>query len=280
MGKNKKRQEKKFIDIKELIRSKNPRLLRWLPGFVILYLKRILHQKELNLFLSENIDKYNFDFCDATIKYFNIKVNFNGIENIPKSGPIILAMNHPLGGMDGVAFISSIQHHRKDIKYIVNDLLMNIKNLKDLFVGVNKHAKNDQKTHDNIDDLFLSDQAVCIFPSGLVSRRKKGKVRDLMWKKTFVLLGKKYNRSVVPIHIDGKLSNFFYGLSNFRKKIGIKANIEMLYLADEMYKQKNKEMTFTVGKPIDLNQLSNENPQLNDKQLAGLIYDKLYELEK
>ena len=59
-----------------------------------------------------------------------------------------------------------------------------------------------------------------------------------------------------------------------------KANIEMLYLADEMYKQKNKEMTFTVGKPIDLNQLSNENPQLNDKQLAGLIYDKLYELEK
>ncbi len=277
---SKKKKEKKFIDIKELIRSKNPKLLRWLPGFVILYLKRILHQKELNYFLSNNIEKYNFDFCHAAIDYFNIKINFNGVENIPKQGSVVLAMNHPLGGMDGVAFISAIQKHRSDIKFIVNDLLMNIDNLKGLFVGVNKHGKNDQRTHDNIDDLFLSEQAVCIFPAGLVSRKVNGKVRDLMWKKTFVLLGKKYNRDVIPIHIDGKLSNFFYRLSNLRKKMGIKANIEMLYLADEMYKQKNKEMTFTIGKPISLNQLSQENPKLNDKQLAGLIYKKLYELEQ
>ena len=280
ISKKKKKKEKKFIDIEELIRSKNPKLIRWLPRFVIWYLKKILHQDELNHFLSLNKHKYDFEFCKAVIDYFNIKIKIVGGENVPKTGPIILAMNHPLGAMDGVALISAIRNHRTDIKYIVNDILMNVDNMKGLFVGVNKHGKNDQRTHDNIDDLFLSDNAVCIFPSGLVSRKSKGKIRDLIWKKTFVVLGKKYNRSVVPIHIDGKLSNFFYRLSNFRKKIGIKANIEMLYLADEMFKQKNKEMTFTIGKPIDLNQLSEENPKLNDKQLAGLIYNKLYELEK
>ena len=131
----------KFIDIKKLIASKNPTLLKWLPRFIIRYLKRILHEDELNEFIANNKHKSNFEFCDSVIEYFKIDIEMIGIENIPKDGSIILAMNHPLGGMDGVAFISSIQNHRKDIKYIVNDLLMNVKNLKDLFVGVNKHGK-------------------------------------------------------------------------------------------------------------------------------------------
>ena len=269
----------KFIDIKKLIASKNPTLLKWLPRFIIRYLKRILHEDELNEFIANNKHKSNFEFCDSVIEYFKIDIEMIGIENIPKDGSIILAMNHPLGGMDGVAFISSIQNHRKDIKYIVNDLLMNVKNLKDLFVGVNKHGKNSQDTRDNIDDLFASENAVCIFPSGLVSRKENNVVRDLEWKRTFVLLGKKYDRSVVPIYIEGRLSNFFYRLANFRKKIGIKVNIEMLYLAHEMFKQKGKKITFKIGEPINLNELSKQNPKLNDKKLANLIYHKLYELE-
>ena len=134
--------DKKFIDIEKLIESKNPRLLRLLPGFILSYLKRILHEKEINDFLAIHHEKKNQDFCDEVMKYFNIDVQIHGIENIPKSGPVILAMNHPLGGMDGIAFISAIGAYRKDIKFIVNDILMNLENLTDLFVGVNKHGKN------------------------------------------------------------------------------------------------------------------------------------------
>ena len=176
-------EQDKFIDISRLIESKNPRLLRWLPNFVINYLKRILHQEEINEFLKEHKDKKNLDFCDEVMKYFNIEVEVRDIHQIPKNGPVILVMNHPLGGMDGIAFISAIMNHRPDLKFIVNDLLMNVENLKDLFIGVNKHGKNNVSVRNQIKNAFDADHALCIFPAGLVSRRSKGKIRDLDWKK-------------------------------------------------------------------------------------------------
>lgn len=268
--------EEKFIDIQKLIASKSPKLAKWLPRFIIRYLKRILHQDEINAFLVTHHDKKNAEFCKEVMDYFNINVVVNGMEKIPTNGKVILAMNHPLGGMDAIALVSAIQHHRKDMKFIVNDLLMNLKNLSELFVGVNKHGKNEKSTRQQIMELFASDQMVCIFPAGLVSRRTKGKVRDLEWKKTFVTYAKKYNHVVIPVHIDGELSNFFYNLSNLRTRLGIKANVEMLYLSDELFKQRNKKITFTVGDPIPAESLSSEK---NEQQVAQEIKEKVYALE-
>lgn len=267
---------KKFIDIKRLIASKNPRLAKWIPGFVIRYLKRILHQDEINDFLVKNHDVYNAEFCEEVVKYFNIKIELIGKENIPENGPIILAMNHPLGGMDALALVTAIKDRRRDIKFIVNDLLMHLHNLSDLFVGVNKHGKNDQSVRQQIMELFESDEAVCIFPAGLVSRKSKGQIRDLDWKKTFVTYAAKYDQPVVPIFIDGELSPFFYRLSNLRKFLGIKMNIEMLYLSDEMFKQRNKTIRFIVGKPVYIKDL----PSISEREQAQMIKAKVYELSR
>jgi len=267
--------EDKFIDIKRLIKSKNPRLAKWLPGFVINYLKRILHEDEINAFLSKNKNVRNIDFCDAAVEYLNIKVEIIGIDNIPNKGPIVIAMNHPFGGMDALALISALRGQREDVKFIVNDLLMNLDNLKDLFVGVNKHGKNETSTRQQIYELFESDEAVCIFPAGLVSRKQKGLIRDLDWKKTFVTYAKKFDEPIIPVFIDGRLSNFFYGLSNFRKFIGIKANIEMLYLADELFKQRGKTITFIVGEPI---LPVNFDPMRSERDLAQDVKEIVYKL--
>lgn len=244
-------EKEKFIDISRLIKSKNPRLLKWLPRFVINYLKRILHQDEINAFLDEHKEKKNVEFCDEVMKYFNITVKVNGIENIPSSGPVILVMNHPLGGMDGIAFISGVMRYRKDLKFIVNDLLMNVENLKDLFIGVNKHGRNDSSVRTQLKEAFDRDHALCIFPAGLVSRKIKGKVEDLEWKKTFVSYARSLDRKVVPIYIDGKLSPFFYRMYRFRKFLGIKANIEMFYLSNELFKQRDKTISIHVGEAIE-----------------------------
>lgn len=268
--------KEKFIDIQKLIASKNPRLTKWLPRFVIRYLKRILHQDEINHFIEIHQDDKNEVFCDHVMEYLNLKVVVDGMEKIPKNGKVIVAMNHPLGGMDAIALISALKTHRKDIKFIVNDLLMNLTNLTDLFVGVNKHGKNEKSTRQQIVDLFASDQLVCLFPAGLVSRRKKGEIRDFEWKKTFVTYAKKHGHVVVPIHIDGSLSNFFYNLANFRSKIGIKANIEMLYLSNELFKQRNKTITFRVGEPIIVNELDTTK---SEQELAQIIKEKVYALE-
>ena len=146
-----------------------------------------------------------------------------------------------------------------------------------MFVGVNKHGKNADSTHSKIDDLFSSEHAVCIFPAGLVSRKKKGLVRDLAWKKTFVTLSEKHNNPIVPIYIDGKLSNFFYRLSNLRTFLGIKVNLEMLYLANELFKQKNVKMKLIVGKPIYPEQMKSFK---NQKECAAWIRESVYEMSK
>lgn len=268
-------EKKKFIDLKNLIKSKNPGLAKWLPGFVLNYLRKTIHEDEINAFLHNHHTQNDHDFCNEIIAYLNIKIQVKGIENIPKTGPVIIAMNHPLGGMDAIAFITALKDHRKDLKYIVNDILMNLENLKGLFVGVNKHGKNEQSTRQNIIDAFESDEAICIFPAGLVSRKQQGKIEDLEWKKTFITYANKLNQPIVPVHIEGQLSNFFYRLANFRKAIGIKANIEMLYLADELFNQRNKTISFTIGKPI----LPQEyNHLLSERKQAAFVKQTVYDL--
>jgi 1-acyl-sn-glycerol-3-phosphate acyltransferase len=267
----------KFIDVRKIIQSKNPTLYRWIPNFIIHYLERILHQKEINKFLIENKAAYNIDFCEQVIKLLNVQVDFIGLEKIPKTGKIVLAMNHPLGGMDAMAIASALKGHREDLKFIVNDILLNLKNLNGIFVGVNKHGKNSLSKREQLANLFSKDEAVCIFPAGLVSRKINGEVMDLEWKKTFITMSKKNNRTIIPIYIDGKLSNFFYRLSNFRKKIGIKANLEMLYLSNEFFKLQNKHIRIIVGDPIPFDSLPQE---LNERKQANWVKNKVYELRK
>lgn len=240
----------KSIDVREAIRSKNPLLAKWLPAFVINYIKRIVHQDEVNVFIKKHGDKSSFAFVDAVVDEFKITVKVIGEENIFTKGGCVYAANHPLGGLDALALMQVLALRRRDLKFIVNDILLQIKNLADLFIGVNKHGKNAAASLDAIDNLYASDKATLIFPAGLVSRKQNGIIKDLTWKKSFIVKAKKHNRKIVPVHIEGKNSNWFYGLSNWRKHFGIEANIEMLYLMDEMYHQHGNTITITFGKPI------------------------------
>jgi len=267
----------KFIDVRKIIKEKNPKLYRWIPSFLINYIEKILHQKEINQFLIDNKNQFNVDFCIEVIKMLNVKIDIQGIENIPKSGKIVLVMNHPLGGMDAMALVSALKDHREDLKFIVNDILLHIENLNGIFVGVNKHGKNGVSKRDQLAALFATDHAVCDFPAGLVSRKINGEIKDLQWKKTFITLSKEHNRTIIPIFIDGKLSNFFYRLANFRKKIGIKANLEMLYLSNEFYKLRNKNIFIKVGEPIPYDSLPQE---MNPQKQASWVKEKVYELQK
>lgn len=269
--------EDNFIDIRKLIQSKNPKLAKLIPGFVYRYLKRILHQDEVNDFMRRNGHLKNEDFCDAIVEEFNLKIDAQGIENIPDEGGVILAMNHPLGGMDAMALVHALNKKRTDIKFIVNDLLLNLTPMEDLFVGVNKHGSNERKLHVQMTGLFSSDAVIGIFPAGLVSRRIKGKITDLEWKKTFVRYARRHNKTIVPVYIEGRLSDFFYNLSNFRRFIGLKANIEMLYLSDELYKQKGKHIRFVVGKPIFSDRFAKDK---SDEEIAQEIKNSVYRLSE
>lgn len=265
-----------FINVRRLIRSKNPRLLKWIPGFIIRYLERILHQKEINDFLRTH-DSKNQLFCKEVIEEIGVTYSIDGIDRIPITGKCVIVMNHPLGGMDAMLLVDALRDHRTDIKFIVNDLLLNLEPLRDIFVGVNKHGRTKGNSLQQVNALFGSDQCVCVFPAGLVSRRKRGVIKDKEWKKAFVKQSRLNDQLIIPIHIEGRLSNWFYNLSNFREFLRIKANIEMLYLSDEMFRQKGQHVHFTVGQPIPASSL---DTKISDQKHADWFREHIYSLKK
>ncbi|HEX2934239.1 MAG TPA: 1-acyl-sn-glycerol-3-phosphate acyltransferase [Bacteroidales bacterium] len=240
----------KFLDVEGVIGKKNPRLLKVIPGFVIRYLKKVLHQDDLNDIIHNNRDRYGVDFVDGSLEGFGSKFEAVGLENVPSSGRFIFASNHPLGGLDGLIFMSVVRKRFPHLKFIVNDLLLNVKNLEPVFIPVNKHGKQSVSYVAAIDKAYASDEQILYFPAGLCSRKINGQITDLPWHKSFITKAIKYQRDVIPVYFEGRNSNFFYNLSNFRKTLGIKANIEMFYLVDEMFKQHKKFIRLYFGKPI------------------------------
>lgn len=265
----------KKIDIKEVFHEKNPKAARLIPGFIYNYLKRIIHQDEINSFLSIHGDKMGLDFIEAVIEYFDLKINLINEENIPDKGRNIFVANHPLGGLDGLVFAHVIGKKFPNLQFLVNDILMNVEMLEPVFLPVNKHGKQSVEYVRKIEETYASDEQILNFPAGLCSRKTKGEVCDLEWKKSFITKAVKHKRDVIPVHIDGENSNFFYNLANIRKNLGIKTNIEMFYLVNEMFKQQNKNLTLTFGPAISYHTFTKER---NPKEWAALVKDYIYKL--
>ena len=240
-----------LIDIDKVLREKTPKYYKYIPKFVVSYLKRIVHQEELNVFLRESKDKVGVDFLKACLEFLDANIVVKGEENLPTEGLYTFVSNHPLGGQDGVALGYVLgSFYKGKVKYMVNDLLMNLQGLAPLCIPINKTGKQAKDFPRMVEAGFASNDQLIMFPAGLCSRRQNGVIRDLDWKKTFIVKSVQAQRDVVPIHFEGRNSNFFYNLANVCKFLGIKINIAMLYLADEMLKNRHKTFTVTIGKPI------------------------------
>lgn len=238
-----------LIDVEKVFREKSPRLARKIPRFIYNYIKKVVHQDDLNEAIRRMGNLTGLEFVRGILEFMGVKISHQGIENIPVDGRFIIASNHPLGGLDGLALMKIAGEVRTDIVFPVNDLLMNVPNLKPLFIPINKHGSNSQNLI-IMNETFASEKAILYFPAGLCSRKQHGQVMDMEWKKTFITKARTFKRDIIPVHINGRNSNWFYNLANWRKRLGIKANIEMLYLVDEMYKQNNKNLNIVFGKPI------------------------------
>lgn len=199
-----------MIDIDKVLREKAPKYYKYIPGFVVSYLKRIVHQEELNVFLRDSKDKVGVDFLKACLEFLDANIVVKGEENLPKEGLYTFVSNHPLGGQDGVAlgYILGSFYNGK-VKYMVNDLLMNLQGLAPLCIPINKTGKQAKDFPRMVEAGFASDDQLIMFPAGLCSRRQNGVIRDLDWKKTFIVKSVQTHRDVVPIHFEGRNSNFF-----------------------------------------------------------------------
>lgn len=266
--------EGKYIVVREVIRKKNPKLLKWMPRFVLRYLERIVHEDDINQVMDHIGHLEGLEFVDALLNQeLGVTVKLEGAENIPLTGGVIFASNHPLGGLDGIAFMHAVGKYRRDVKFLVNDILLNIKNLQSLFVPVNTLGAQGRKNSILIEEAYADEHALLVFPAGLVSRKRNGKIEDLEWKKSFITKAKKYKKNIIPVRIDGRNSNFFYNLARRRERIGLKANLEMLYLADEFFAQRGQTVTIRIGKPITYTDLDESK---TEREWAAEIKRRVY----
>lgn len=267
---------KKFIDVDKVLTEKAPGLKKWMPRFILNWLKRKLHEDEINQIMNELNDVYGIEYNNKGLEKLGAKVISTNNHHIPKTGGIILAANHPLGGLDGMAFVKTIGEVRPDVHFVVNDVLKNLKNYGDVFIGINKIKSTSPASLRTIESVLLTDDAIAFFPAGLVSRKQNGVIRDLEWKKSFVTQAIDHKRKIVPAFIEGENSKFFYRFANFRKRIGIKANIEMLFLPDEMFKQRGHTIKVHFGKAFEASILDNRR---SHKEWGEFIKQYIYSEE-
>ena len=262
------------VDIDELLRTKAPGPYKFIPRFIINYVKRVVHEKDINDFLAKDGEKRGIDFINATLEMLGAEIIIEGMENIPPTGGYIFASNHPLGGLDGLSIIYSIAKVRTDIKFFVNELLLTLKNLDNIIVPVNINGNSTRKMLETVDKIYSADFAIPIFPAGLVSRKSgRDEIKDLNWKKSFITQAKHYQKDIVPIYIEGKNSRFFYNFAALRKKLGIKINLEMFFLVDEMFAHKDKKVILHFGKPVSWQVFDKRH---TDAQWANIFRDELY----
>jgi putative hemolysin len=262
------------IDLRTVVAGKNPAVAERIPAFVYRILDRYLHIREINDILSRYAELSGAPFVDAVANHFRLDVRCVGLERLAQIERPIVSANHPLGGIDGIALMSVVGRVHPRYAVPANDFLMNIPNLRPLFVPVDKHGSN-WRYFARFIDVFTSDSAIVHFPAGLCSRRRGTRIVDLEWKKAFLTKARENGRTIIPTHIDGANSRRFYRIAQLRARTGWKFNIEMIMLVDEMFRQRGKTLTITFGPPVEATDLDH---RYTDRVWADALRRYVYAL--
>lgn len=269
------KREPQILDIEAVIRAKAGPKAKRIPKFLINWFKKFMHIDFINGCLKEGY--VGVDFCEYAIKYLGVELEIHGMENLPEDGRrYTFVSNHPLGAIDGVTLGAVIgRKYEGNIKYLMNDLLMNLKGMAPLGIPINKLGGQARNLPKLIKEVYESDNQMLVFPAGLCSRRIDGKIQDVEWGKSFIKMSKETGRDIVPIHFEGENSRRFYRIANWQKRLGLKFNFAMMLLPDEMYRSRGRKYKITIGKPISV---STFDKSKSDFEWAQEVRESVYKL--
>lgn len=260
------------IDLGAVLRERLGSRARFVPRWLVRRLEALICQDGLNELLREAYPRRGAEFCRAVMDRLDIRLRLVGRENLPADPRLIIASNHPLGGLDGMALIDTFSGiYGPDLKFVVNDLLSAVEPLGDVFLPINKHGAQSRSAIRDIDRAFASDRPVLMFPAGLCSRRRDGKIADLEWHKMFVQKARETGRPIVPVHFVGRNSDRFYRWASRRERLGLKFNFEMVLLPSEIFRARGSEFEIRVGKPLAPDSLGSDS-LAEAARLRNLVY--------
>lgn len=261
------------IDIDQVLRTRLSQHYRYIPRFAVRWLERTICQDELNQILEKMAGKDSVDAATAALDEMDITVKATGLGQL-RQGRYMFVSNHPLGGLDGLALISLLgRQYNRQIKFLVNDLLMAVAPLRGVFLPVNKYGSQSRTNAAKIEEALQSDNQFITFPAGLCSRMQPdGSIKDLPWQKAAVNHAVNYHRDIVPVYFDANNSKFFYRFAKWRKRLGIKFNIELIFLPKEMLKKRGSTLHLVIGEPIAWNSMDASKPKQEAARLRDMVY--------
>lgn len=274
-GNDKKTDSPLQLDLRAILRARAPKV----PSWIVAPVERLIRQKELNDILRAVHPAQGSEFASRVLDYMQVSVSVEGAENIPDSGRFVFVSNHPLGGLDGIALISFLgaRYGDENIRFLVNDMLMNVEPLRGVFLPINKYGSQGREAAKRINETYASDRQILIFPAGLVSRLgKKGRIRDLEWQKAFAAKAMEFGRDLIPVYFDGLNSRRFYRTARLRKRLGLKVNIEQALLPGEVCKSRGKRFRIVIGKPVSCEELRNSG--MKPAEIAARMRSEVYRL--
>ena len=256
-----------------MLRDRLPRHYRYIPRSIVRWLERVICQDRLNIILQKMAGKNSVDAATVALDEMGIKVDAVGLDKL-EDGRFMFVSNHPLGGLDGLALISLLgNRYHHSIKFLVNDLLMAVEPLRGVFLPINKYGSQSRAAATQIEEALSSDQQFITFPAGLCSRMQPdGSIADLSWQKSAVVHAANHHRDIVPVYFDARNSKFFYRFAKWRKKLGIKFNIELIFLPKEMLKQSGSTLRVIMGDPILWTSLDASHPKQEAARLREIVY--------
>jgi putative hemolysin len=263
------------IDIDRIVRERAGKNARWIPRWLTRWLEGFIHQDFINTYLKQ--ERVGVDFCEGVVEYLGVKLTVEGIENVPFDGkPLTFVSNHPLGAIDGVTLGGIVGRASGGrVKYLVNDLLMNLKGLAPLCIPINKFGAQARNFPQQVDNAFRSNDHIIMFPAGLCSRLIDGEIHDLPWRKAFLQKSIMTQRDIVPVHFFGQNSSRFYRVALWCKRLNLKFNFAMTLLPDEMYRARGNHYKVRFGKPIPYETFDHTR---TPNEWARWVEDEVYKL--
>ena len=257
-----------MLDLKDILRQHTGYTV---PRALLCPLERLLHIDEINDIINSGRGLAPQPFLQYVLRRFDVSCAVHYMTRLATDRYIFVA-NHPFGALDGMFLVDMLLQRWRDVGVVVNDMLSHIAPLSELWIPVNKFGRQHsaQQYHDS---LCSATKQILTFPAGLCSRWRDGRVEDLAWQARFVKDAERYDRRVVPIYVAGELSQRFYNIYRLRRVLHISANVELLLLVDELFRQRGSRVPIVVGRPIDVQQMEGsavERCEAIRRQVYGL----------
>ncbi|RKF14556.1 lysophospholipid acyltransferase family protein [Alginatibacterium sediminis] len=204
-------------------------------------------------------------FLRYTMQALDFELNLSNpelLEKVPKEGACILVSNHPLGGLEGVAMSEQLLKHRPDLKVLTNQMLKQIPELSEIFIGVDVLADNAAKSNSKgmreVCRHLSRGGALLVYPAGMVSAPSWNNltITDRAWSPMIGRLARRYKCPCVPFYVEGRNSTTFYAAGLIHKRL------RTALLAKQLANKKGLSFDYHCGQVI----LAKELTELPDDQ--------------